>query len=507
MSTYEVGIDRTLIPQTIRDAIYVTNALGFRWLWVDSLCIIQDSDQDKGRELARMHYIYRYAHLTIIAASAERVDEGFLQDRPPPPQVNFNEPFSSADLILPFICPSNSSSAAEGPKHSAMTRQVGEIRIATRQISHFAGALWPNRGSDDLEPISTRGWCMQEYLMSPRLLIFTSKTLQFRCLTTTQNVGNSLRDTIEEWRIPSTLFLKDPPLAEHGSAEWDDVHGEWLGVLGDYSRRTTSLPSDKLVACAAVAEQFHRVLRSDYLAGVWRHSLLLDLLWCAAQGKHLYRPVEYRTPSWSWAAVEGELAWRARGPGEMMVLDEDAFAKVVRCEVTIKDPALPFGQVTGGSLVLRAPLLGCILRLEGRGPGSRHDILLQPVREALDLGSDGPDVDDAAGVEANPKLAGIACIDCDVDAEIEGAWAVPIFPRGAPGYRQWMEGLVVSLATPGGSDSVSDHGTATYRRLGYYSFTFESRSILHGDFDEIAHKELARALKEGKYPLVDIELV
>ncbi|EIW59349.1 HET-domain-containing protein, partial [Trametes versicolor FP-101664 SS1] len=318
ITTYEGGIDPTLIPQTIRDAIYVTNALGFRWLWIDSLCIIQDSDQDKRRELARMHYIYRYAHLTIIAASAKRIGEGFLQDRSPPPQVNFNEPFSSADLILPFVW-----------------------------------ALWPNRGSDDLEPISTRGWCMQEYLMSPRSLIFTSKTLQFRCLTTTQNVGNSLRDTVDEWRIPSTLFLPEPPPAEHGSAEWDDVHGEWLGVLGDYSRRTTSLPSDKLVACGAVAEQFHRVLRSDYLAGVWRDSLLLDLLWCAAQGEHLYRPATYRAPSWSWAAVEGELSWRAGGPGEMMILDEDVFAKVVRCEVSLEDAALPFGRVTGGSLILR----------------------------------------------------------------------------------------------------------------------------------------------------------
>lgn len=297
ITTYEGGIDPTLIPQTIRDAIYVTNALGLRWLWVDSLCINQDSDQDKRRELARMHYIYRYAYLTIIAASAERVGEGFLQDRLPPPQVNFNEPFSSADLILPFVCPSSSSASAEFSGNAVVTRKVDEIRIATRQISHFAGALWPNRGSDDLEPISTRGWCMQEYLMSPRSLIFTSKTLQFRCLTTTQNVGNSLRDTVEEWRIPRTLFLPDSPPAEHGSTEWDDVHGEWLGVLGDYSRRTTSLPSDKLVACGAVAEQFHRVLHSDYLAGMWRHSILLELLRCAAQGEHLYRPAAYCAPS------------------------------------------------------------------------------------------------------------------------------------------------------------------------------------------------------------------
>lgn len=81
LSAYEQGIDLARLPATIRDAIHVTHALDFHLLWVDALYIIQDSDADKCREIGRMHFIYRFAYLTIIAASASKVSEGFLQRR------------------------------------------------------------------------------------------------------------------------------------------------------------------------------------------------------------------------------------------------------------------------------------------------------------------------------------------------------------------------------------------------------------------------------------------
>lgn len=70
-----------------------------------------------------------------------------------------------------------------------------------------------------------------------------------------------------------------------------------------------------------------------------------------------------------------------------------------------------------------------------------------------------------------------------------------------------MEGLVVALARLTGIDSELEYGAVTHRRLGYFSFTFESRGVLDRDLDETAHKQLARALKKGEYPLADIELV
>ncbi|EIW52301.1 HET-domain-containing protein, partial [Trametes versicolor FP-101664 SS1] len=276
VSAYERSIDISLLPATIRDAIHVTHALGFSSLWVDSLCIIQDSDEDKRREIGRMHHIYRYAHLTIIAASANKVTESFLNDRPPPP-------------------------------------------------------------------------CFK-YLMAPRALIFTARTLQYRCLTATHHVGDSLCDTYDKRRLPDTLFMRDPPPAQPGSEEWASVYTAWLGVVWDYSHRAASVAADKLVACAAIAEHFHRCLDSDYLAGLWRATLLADLLWSRRWDEYGHYPAAYRAPSWSWAALEGEVFWS--GQWSQAFWADNALAKVVRCAVTLEDDGLPFGRVTGGSLVL-----------------------------------------------------------------------------------------------------------------------------------------------------------
>ena len=76
LSAYSRSIDCAVLPQTILDAIKCTRSLGLRFLWVDALCILQDSDEDKGRELVRMRNIYRNAYVTIIAATAPRASGG-----------------------------------------------------------------------------------------------------------------------------------------------------------------------------------------------------------------------------------------------------------------------------------------------------------------------------------------------------------------------------------------------------------------------------------------------
>ncbi|EIW59565.1 HET-domain-containing protein, partial [Trametes versicolor FP-101664 SS1] len=336
LSTYEHRIDPRVLPLTIRDAIYVTHKLGFRWLWVDSLCIIQDSDSDKTHEIGRMHHVYRYAHVTIMAGSAEGVGSGFLQKRSPPD-----------DVALPFICPPYPPNSTE----------------------HQPGV---KAYEDELGCMATRAWCMQEYLLSPRALIFTPRTILFRCLTAkagTVGVSNLHYSIWGEPRIPISLFL--PPTApapEPDSKEWREMCRAWAYVIEDYTRRTASDPLDKLVACAAVAEQFHRALGSEYLAGFWRSdALLVHLLWEAKHGdwdtrgtgkvcghRHA-RPAAYRAPSWSWAAIDGPTSHFGANQCALLLGDPRtvALAKVAECWVALEHPELRFGRVTDGALVLR----------------------------------------------------------------------------------------------------------------------------------------------------------
>lgn len=75
------SIDLAILPQSIQDAITVTRMLDLRYLWVDALCILQDSSSNNEREMSRMENIYRSSYVTICAASARRCHEGFLKKR------------------------------------------------------------------------------------------------------------------------------------------------------------------------------------------------------------------------------------------------------------------------------------------------------------------------------------------------------------------------------------------------------------------------------------------
>jgi hypothetical protein len=86
------ALDSSRLSRTISDAITAALRLGFEFLWVDALCIVQDSDDDKLKELPKMADIYRESSLTIVAASASSANEGFL--KPPQPVTFFVEPFN-----------------------------------------------------------------------------------------------------------------------------------------------------------------------------------------------------------------------------------------------------------------------------------------------------------------------------------------------------------------------------------------------------------------------------
>ena len=90
------GLEILDFPKTIREALLATNRLGIRFLWIDALCILQDSDEDKLMQIRMMAKIYRNSFLTLIAAFGNNVNEGFLyQDRPQ----------KDPDARIPYRCP------------------------------------------------------------------------------------------------------------------------------------------------------------------------------------------------------------------------------------------------------------------------------------------------------------------------------------------------------------------------------------------------------------------
>ncbi|KAI0333428.1 HET-domain-containing protein [Cubamyces sp. BRFM 1775] len=333
------GIDPASLPLTIHDAIHVTHQLGINLLWTDSLCIIQDSPEDKHRELVSMCDVYHYAYLTIDAASAAKASDGFLEDRPP----------LHPDITLPFICPKDSAN------------QLGTIMIHFRHGRSYEDVMTDNVHVSSSHT-GQRAWCLQETLLSTRSLVFTPWTVQLRCQTTTQNIGGAAHHSAHDIpRLPDLVFYPDRRV-ERYSDEWVDVRQRWHTVVEDYSRRLLSYPSDKLVACAGLAHMFARGLGSDYVAGMWNDDFLIeDLLW-SCEWPTRARPTTYLAPSWSWASLsdpEGSGVAYYPLTASNKTRPSRAVAAVVSCTATAQDDASPL--VTEGQVVLRAHLFRCNL--------------------------------------------------------------------------------------------------------------------------------------------------
>jgi hypothetical protein len=76
-----MGIAISSLPKTFQDAVLVANALSLRYLWIDSLCIIQDSEQDKATELPSMGDYYYGSAFNISADAAQDSREGLFYPR------------------------------------------------------------------------------------------------------------------------------------------------------------------------------------------------------------------------------------------------------------------------------------------------------------------------------------------------------------------------------------------------------------------------------------------
>ncbi|KAN0115527.1 Heterokaryon incompatibility protein (HET) domain containing protein [Hyaloscypha variabilis] len=290
------GIDLSTLPQSFRDAIIVTQRLHIRYLWIDALCILQDSTQDWQVESSKMGSIYLNSFLTIAAANSADCHTGFLSQQPPTP------PPCKLDFVSP-------------------TSESGEVFIAFYD--------------EPEEPLDSRGWCLQEMLLGSRVLTYGTYQIFFECrqryrISSTGTwkalPTTSIRSGART--IPGDIpnFPRDIKLGNPNSQKIRDVGGprtldeikvalflEWYAMIGsseqriDYSARGLTVPTDKLPAVSGLAHQVQAVVRSGYHAGLWADSIAYGLQWerCGL----LQRAERWRSPSWSWASLDGPVEY------------------------------------------------------------------------------------------------------------------------------------------------------------------------------------------------------
>ncbi|KAK0645792.1 heterokaryon incompatibility protein-domain-containing protein [Cercophora newfieldiana] len=426
LQSFVSEIDINTLPRTFQDAILITRQLHIRYLWIDSLCIIQNSADDWTKEAAVMGKIYENGHCTISAAEATSGHGGCFVRRNP---LNCNPVrvarFKHAEMLL-------------------QPSEYPEVTISRSGHSRIADIPAPRLKMMDVftSKLASRGWVFQEALLSPRILYF-SKGLFWNCkagqaseldplgrgmlnqgmyygaagdaifheplelsrseLAKTRSTDGKKRKVARKEHQPETsaarskahdqvfflfsggraLGLGSPGRAEYnavcdlakefrltGKVSSKKFHREWMKLLAIYSRLQLTFGTDRLPALAGIAQTAISlagdVLKGQYIAGMWRCTLVFDLLF--SQGAvgilegHEPRPrgAGNQCPSWSWASIEGAVesylaSWGDEWPDEMEQLVEIVSATA---EYDPLDTAKT-GKVTGGELVIKGLLIPC----------------------------------------------------------------------------------------------------------------------------------------------------
>ncbi|MCJ1466391.1 hypothetical protein MMC07_005010 [Pseudocyphellaria aurata] len=296
--SFKEGLLIDQLPKTFQDAIKFTRALQVRYLWIDALCIIQDSVVDWLRESLLMSSVYSNSWLNL-AATASTNGHGGL--------------FRSRNFLLSSPCTVTASWEGFAP---------GSYTV-------LDGSTWTRRVEES--PLNKRAWVLQERLLAPRTAHFAYDQVFWECR---QIVACETFPLGAPEYSPNVVdFLKSISVEN-----LIDSNGEWLNWVKEYTKKSLTKDSDKLVAIAGLATHARRKLswsEDDYVAGLWRHDLAVDLLWRAA-GVGTKIPI-YVAPSWSWASINGEIYFHSSDT-----------RNVVRNNLTIKILSIVVSPVGGG---------------------------------------------------------------------------------------------------------------------------------------------------------------
>jgi Heterokaryon incompatibility protein (HET) len=285
LGKHMVAVQITAMPKKYRDAITITRELGIQYLWIDSLCIIQDDAKDWEQEAARMASIYEGAQVTIAAAWGKNGESGCFHDYHPSMVVEVQEQ-------------NNFKGYTEG----------STVRLYLRPCSN----PWRYLGHASL---NSRAWTLQEVILSRRTIIFAEDQLYWHCTSLYESEdGLEFVDNMAEgaFSLPSLGPIVRQPVTPSYK-----LYEGWQTTMEDYSARSLTRPDDKYAALAGVTQMFQRVVKDEPLAGLWKNDVCGGLLWQVPPGMHGKLDSEavraLNIPSWSWVKVHGLVQMKVSG--------------------------------------------------------------------------------------------------------------------------------------------------------------------------------------------------
>jgi hypothetical protein len=359
------GIDVDRLPPTFQQAIILTKSLGIEYIWIDSLCIIQDDDNDWANECTRMTSVYMNSFINIGANAAGDSRGGLFQQR-------------SWKSVNPLLVP---------------------LTYIPTNWHRKPVILWPYPEGENLldhAPLGDRGWIVQERLLASRTVHFLEHKVVWEC-DECQASETDVTGKLEDFRFSRRTYLAVPVALDNSAADRIcQFLDTWADIVNLYSTGKLSIATDKLVALSGVARYMFEHRQDNgalqYYAGHWSQYFELQLAWSVSSPSTGSRSQTYIAPSWSWASYNGEVSFPSPRP-----FGDTSLAQLISIETFPQSD--PFGAVSASSwgyVRFRGPLCrATITHLEhwdeGRSFGTLRLLWSGVNIECVGLSFDEPD--------------------------------------------------------------------------------------------------------------------
>lgn len=332
LEAFQRGIPLSDLPKTFLDAFQIALSLGYKYIWIDSLCIIQDCKEDWEREAKTMGDVYQNSVCTIAAVGSSDSHGGCFVKR------------SAIGLLN---CPLSDKA------HTAISAKHEHPKVLPA-------------------PLLSRAWVVQERLLSVRTLYFGRDLVSFECIEARASERDPAMYTPQ---VTTPGFIAKSDLYELLSTSLDEEHRKsthahrrykWWSLISAYTKCQMTFKTDKWAAFQGLAVQVSRAWDQKLFYGLWEEDFVEELLWNVS-GRQMKR-LGIQAASWSWLSVGSEVFNVQRNHFS----DSRVCAEVIKPVVSLPSSPLQlqrFNETRSPAIIINA----CFLRLTSEAFPSKPD--------------------------------------------------------------------------------------------------------------------------------------
>ncbi|PQE27776.1 hypothetical protein CJF31_00010048 [Rutstroemia sp. NJR-2017a BVV2] len=303
---FKIEVPFNAMPIKYNDAIRITRVLGIRYLWIDSLCIIQDSQSDWQTEAIKMAAIYGASACNISYAHdpSEEPAKRYLRD----PRIHIPCKLAATSPRPSFLSTFGLNRLWRKPLSPAAV-VVSYNRSATY-------SSWSTEGYRKVCSLLSRAWVFQERLLCPRTIYYGHDRLLWECCETFDDEFSGPMPQVPRSKAQLYSVFSGMTQDRFFGDSLAEFNLQWSQMINEYRSCKLTFHSDRAIAFSGIASAIQSHTDMTYLAGIWKESAHLGLLWCVKPAGLEGRPSlpilgmqdGVKAPSWSWFSVPCQLS-------------------------------------------------------------------------------------------------------------------------------------------------------------------------------------------------------